>query len=136
MNEIKKHAYGPTVLIVEDNADMCRIISGILHVKGCNTIVSRSGEEALDMIKSSMPDIVSCDVQLGGKLSGLDFARQVRMDSGTADLFLIAISGYSDERSRRAALKAGFNMFFSKPVKFADLTSAIEAFDALTRTKY
>lgn len=126
MNNSKNNSKKLTVLIVEDNADMRRVISGILQVKGCKTIMTHGYEEALEIIRNESPDIVSCDIQLKGKLSGLDLARTIRKDERTAHLFLIAISGYSGEHERQAALEAGFNMFFSKPVKFADLTRAIE----------
>lgn len=127
-DDSKNIAPKPHVLVVEDNEDMCKVISGILQVKGCTTSKARSCEEALDAIKAARPDVVSCDIRLRGKLSGLDLARAVRNDENLAQLFLIAISSFNTEQDRKQALDAGFDMFFPKPVRFADLTNAIEAY--------
>jgi CheY-like chemotaxis protein len=116
------------VLVVEDCADMARVITGILKVKGCNTIVSSNCEEAFKIIQTDMPDFVSCDIRLSGKFTGLDLARMVRNDNRCAHLFLIAISGFDSEKERAMAISAGFDLFFSKPVKFTDLTRAIEIY--------
>jgi CheY-like chemotaxis protein len=114
------------VLVVEDNPDMARIIAGILKIKGCNTIVASTCKEAFKLIQADMPDIVFSDIRLSGKLTGLDLARMIRSDHQLTHLFLIAISGFSSEEEVAEAMSAGFNMFFSKPVKFSDLTNAIE----------
>lgn len=118
------------VLVVEDNHDMARVITGILQAKGCETTIARNCDEALKSIATNLPDVISCDIQLGGKLTGLDLARAIKSDSRTAHLFLIAISGFSGYTERNEALTAGFDMFFSKPVKFADLTKAIQTVSA------
>jgi CheY-like chemotaxis protein len=121
------------VLVVEDDADMAHIITEIFKVKGCDAIVSNNCIEAFTIIQTDTPDIVSCDIRLSGKLTGLDLASMVRSDSQIAHLFLIAISGFHDEKER--ALNAGFDLFFSKPVKFSDLTKAIEIFSENTQIK-
>lgn len=115
------------VLVVDDNEDMCKVISSILQAKGCETNAVRTCEEALRVIKTSPPHMVSCDIRLNENLSGLDLARIVRGDKDTAYLFLIAVSAYCEEKER--ALQAGFDMFFPKPVKFSDLTKALELYD-------
>lgn len=126
LNKITKISRRLNALVVEDSPDMARVITGILNVKGCNTIVSSNCKEAFNIIHANMPDFVSCDIRLSGKLTGLDLARLIRNDSRCAHLFLIAISGFDSEQEREEAINAGFNMFFSKPVKFTDLTKAIE----------
>jgi CheY-like chemotaxis protein len=116
------------VLVIDDNEDMCKVISSILQVKGCETKAVRTCEEAIQVIKTMRPDMVSCDIRLNEKLSGLDFARIVRGDKETAHLFLIAVSAYCEEKEE--ALQAGFDMFLPKPVRFSDLTNAIELYCA------
>ncbi|MGV3742517.1 MAG: response regulator [Burkholderiaceae bacterium] len=116
------------VLVVEDNPDMARVISGILKVKGCNTTCVSTCDDAYALIQEDRPDIVSCDIRLSGEKTGLDLARLVRSDHQLVNLFLIAISAFDSKEEKAAALSAGFDMFFSKPVKFSDLTEAIEAY--------
>jgi two-component system, cell cycle response regulator DivK len=122
------------VLVVENNPDTARVITEILKVKGCNTIVSSNCKEAFNIIQTNMPDLVSCDIRLSEKLTGLDLARMVRTDSRFAHVFLIAISAFNGEEEKAEAISAGFDMFFSKPVKFTDLTKAIEICSEQSRT--
>lgn len=123
------------MLVVENNPDMARVIAEILKVKGCNTIVSSNCKEAFNIIQTSMPDLVSSDIRLSGKLTGLDLARMVRNDNRFAHLLLIAISSSNGEKEKAEAMSAGFDMFFSKPVKFTDLSKAIEICSEQRRIK-
>ncbi len=128
MNKFIRNYRRLNVLVVEDNPDMASVICGILKVKGCNTVVASTCKEAFNLIQADAPDIVSCDIRLSGKLTGLDLARMVRSDNQLAHLFLIAISAFDSKEEKAEALEAGFDMFFSKPVKFSDLTKAVEAY--------
>lgn len=128
LNKFNKNDRRLNVLVVEDNPDMARVICGILKVKDCNTIVTSTCKEAFNLIRADAPDIVSCDIRLSGKLSGLDLARMVRSDHQLAHLFMIAITAFDGKEEKAAAHNAGFDMFFSKPVKFSDLTKAVEAY--------
>jgi CheY-like chemotaxis protein len=126
LNNTNKNPRCLNVLVVENNPDMARVITEILKVKGCNTIVSSNYREAFNIIQTDMPDLVSCDIRLSGKVTGLDFARMIRTDPRFANLLLIAISAFNGEKEKAEAMSAGFDMFFSKPVKFTDLSKAIE----------
>lgn len=121
------------MLIVDGNDDICKVIGSILQVKGCATVAVRTCEDALKAIKIAMPDMVCCDIHLNGERSGLDLARIVRAEKQSAHLFLIGVSGYFSETQKEDALRAGFDMLFPKPVKFSDLTRAIETY--LTATQ-
>lgn len=130
MNNNKNTSQKLNVLIVDDNEDMCKVISSIMQVKGCDTYTARTSEAALNFIKTSMPDMVCCDIRLNGRRAGLDLARIVRGDKETDHLFLIAVSAYCSEKEKEEALHAGFDMFFPKPVRFSDMTRAIEIYFA------
>lgn len=116
------------VLVIEDNRDFAQIISDILETKGCRPSVAYSASIGLDIARRIKPQIIFCDIVLAGDMNGHDFAREVRGNPDLCDIPLVAISGYVSEEEKQLALEAGFDMLFPKPVKFADLSRAVETF--------
>jgi CheY-like chemotaxis protein len=115
-------------LVVEDNQDFAQLVCDILHIQGCTSHVAHNARTGLALAKRIHPAIVFCDVGLPGAMNGLDFARTMRADESLRDIPLVAITGYTSEQDKTAALAAGFNMVFPKPFKFADLLKALEQF--------
>lgn len=116
------------VLVIEDNRDIARILSDILKIKGCETEIAFTAKVGLEIAEQSKPDLIFCDIGLPGEMNGHDFARSLRAHPALGSVPLIAVSGYATEEDRRQALDSGFDMVFPKPVKFADLTTALEHF--------
>ncbi|WP_194725800.1 response regulator [Noviherbaspirillum malthae] len=112
-------------LVVEDNQDFAQLVCDILHIQGCTPHVAYRAEAALTIARNINPDIVFCDLGLPGDMNGLDFARSMRADASLRSIPLVAITGYTSEQDKAAAMAAGFNMVFPKPFKFVDLTNAI-----------
>lgn len=116
------------VLVIEDNRDIAHILSNILQIKGCTTAVAFTARNGLEIAEQNKPDIIFCDIALPGEMNGHDFARNLRAHPSLGSIPLVAVSGYSTEADRRQALDSGFDMVFPKPVKFADLTAALDRF--------
>ncbi|WP_367576098.1 response regulator [Noviherbaspirillum album] len=115
-------------LVVEDNQDFAQLVCDILHIQGCTSHVAYRAEAALAAAEKIRPDIIFCDLGLPGEMNGLDFARHMRADAALRYISLVAITGYTSEQDRTAAIEAGFNMVFPKPFKFADLMNAISRY--------
>ncbi|WP_019141166.1 response regulator [Noviherbaspirillum massiliense] len=115
-------------LVVEDNPDFAQLIRDILEIKGCEARVASNARNGLKAAQEMQPDIIFCDIGLPGELNGLEFARALRADANLSRTPLVAVSGYTSEADRLRAIEAGFDMVFPKPVKFADLTAALERF--------
>jgi CheY-like chemotaxis protein len=116
------------ILIVEDNRDYAQLMGDILRLKGCLPTVVPDAESGLLAARQLLPDLIFCDIDLPGVKSGLDFAVTLRMDQALAPTPLVAVTGHTSESKRRSIRLAGFDMVFAKPVKFADLTAAIEKY--------
>jgi PAS domain S-box-containing protein len=117
----------PRVLIVEDDIDSGDMLCMLLRLKGQEVSVARSGQAALEVAPTFLPDIVLCDVGLPG-MDGYEVARRLRETPECKDKILCALTGYtpSEADNRRLPL-AGFDHHFVKPV-------AIETLLALFKT--
>ena len=112
---------GPTgkeprrVLVVEDNRDAAESLGLFLELCGYGVTLAYTGPEGLEAAKSIRPDIVLCDIGLPG-MDGFQVAGALRRNPETAEVRLIAVTGYGQEEDRRRALAAGFDVHLVKPV--------------------
>jgi signal transduction histidine kinase len=103
------------VLVVEDNRDAAESLGLFLELCGFGVTLAYNGPEGLEAAKSMRPDIVLCDIGLPG-MDGFQVASALRRNPETADVRLIAVTGYGQEEDRRRALAAGFDVHLVKPV--------------------
>lgn len=116
--------YPVKILIVEDEMIIAANISLQLSRLGYKVtgIVSR-GEEVLPHVKQNKPDIVLLDVQLKGKLDGIETARVMQNEF---DIPIIYLTANADESNFNRAKTTNPFAFISKPFKRLDLQRAIE----------
>jgi DNA-binding LytR/AlgR family response regulator len=114
----------PSILIVEDDpiiaADLEDQLVEIGYIISGNVM---SGEEALLAIQSGQPDLVLMDVQLEGKLDGVETASLIRRDH---QIPLIFLTSNSDDTTFKRAKGTNPKAFLSKPFKKRDLRHSIE----------
>jgi len=102
------------VLIVEDDDDSREMLGEWVSAFGHRHLRAANAEQALNHVVQFHPELALIDLGLPD-IDGYEVARRVRAEAGES-LRLIALTGYSDERSRKAALAAGFDDFVVKPV--------------------
>ena len=99
------------VLIVEDEQSISNFISMILTANGYDTIIVRSGEEALTMISSHCPDLIVLDLGLPD-MDGLEVLKSVRKWS---NLPVVVVSARTHEHDKVEALDYGADDYLVKP---------------------
>ncbi|MEL7138985.1 MAG: response regulator [Pseudomonadota bacterium] len=114
-----------TALVVEDNALNCALFLEILRHAGFATICDTTGGEAQRLAESVRPAVALVDLQLP-EASGLDVIRDLRAKPVTSGIPVIAVSAFARSADGLAALKAGADLFFCKPVDPRRLTAAVE----------
>lgn len=113
-----------SVLIVEDKAVIAESIAAALKKAGYSIAgKAESGEEALTMVKNNPPDVVLMDIQLAGKLDGIQTAVKIR---SLIDIPIIYLTDYSDENTISRAKPTRPAAYLLKPFKPQDLLIAIE----------
>jgi two-component system nitrogen regulation response regulator NtrX len=104
------------ILIVDDEPDICELVSGILQDEGYSTRTARDGDGALEAIKTRKPNLLFLDIWLqGSKLDGLQLLDAAKEQY--PDLPVVMISGHGNVETAVAAIKRGAYDFIEKPFK-------------------
>jgi two-component system cell cycle response regulator DivK len=82
---------GPTILIVEDNELNLKLLNDILVYHRYMILAARLGEEAIQLARRHMPNLIILDIQLPD-ISGLEAARRLKADEQTRAIPIIAVT--------------------------------------------
>src|SRR6476646_2781344 len=113
------------ILLVEDNEMNRDMLSRRLLRKGYDVVVALDGAEGVAMARSETPDIILMDMSLP-VMSGWDATRNLKGDSGTVSIPVIALTAHAMSTDRDQALHAGCDDFDTKPIELARLLDKIE----------
>ena len=92
--EVPMAGQGQTILMVEDEVDLIKVMTAVVEDLGYAVITAKSGQEALDIVASGARlDLVLTDVVMPGKIGGFELAKRVR--ARQPDLPIIYTSGYT-----------------------------------------
>ena len=111
------------VLIVEDEQSISNFISMILTANGYDTIVVRSGEEALTMISSHCPDLIVLDLMLPG-IDGFEICKKIRE---VKNIPIIMVSAKKDDIDKIRGLGLGADDYVTKPFSPSELVARVKA---------
>ena len=104
------------VLIVDDEADICELVAGLLQDEGYSTRTARDSDSALNEVKNRRPNLVFLDIWLqGSRLDGLQLLDSVKEIH--PELPVVMISGHGNIETAVAAIKRGAYDFIEKPFK-------------------
>lgn len=87
----------PLVLVVEDEANIARLIQRFLARARYDALIARDGSEALRLAVAEQPDVITLDLVLPG-ISGLDVFAALRANPRTRDIPVIVVSIHGDEQ--------------------------------------
>lgn len=113
------------ILIIEDNEKNRKLARDVLQVKGYQTIESETAEEGIDLARVRSPALILMDIQLPG-MDGITAMRQLKADSATANIPIIAITASAMTHNRQTMLAEGFDGYQTKPISLKDFLSEVE----------
>jgi CheY-like chemotaxis protein len=114
------------VLVVDDQRDVADAVAMLISTFGHDARAVYDGATALDVSRSTLPDIMFVDLGMPG-MTGFDLAHQVRSDPELSGVRLVALTGYGREEDRVRVHEAGFNLHLMKPVADAALQAALSS---------
>ena len=117
------------ILIADDDSTSRNLLKGILEKGGYNKIqLSSSGEEALDLIEKTPPDLILLDIFMPG-IEGYEVCRRVRANESTAHIPILMVTGGAVEADESIAksFQAGATDFITKPIRAIELLSRVKA---------
>jgi len=113
------------VLVVDDEADLVRILQFGLQAIGYQVETASDGQEALKKARETKPDIILLDLMLP-KLDGYKVCRLLKFDERYKNIPIIILSARTQEGDQLLAMEMGANRFITKPYDFAEVLSHIE----------
>ncbi|CAN5836260.1 response regulator [soil metagenome] len=114
-----------TALIVEDSLTDRELLTHYLQQSGITVTSAQSSEEALQMLKTTPPDLVFLDVVLPGQ-SGFEFCRDLKTTESTQNIPVVICSTKGTEADKLWGSMLGADAYLTKPVDQQQLTKTVE----------
>jgi twitching motility two-component system response regulator PilH len=114
-----------TVLIVDDSTTVRQMVSEQLKKSGFEVMEAVDGEEAMEKIRSHLPDLVVTDIVMPRK-NGYDLTRWLKNDPKTKHIPVIMCTSKSEEFDVYWGLKQGADAYITKPYHPPDLIDAVK----------
>src|SRR5437870_1726495 len=104
-----------TVILVADDEDaMVLMLREALQSKHYDVVVAHNGEEAIDSLRKTPPDLVLLDIQMP-KLNGFDVCRQIKSDVFLRHIPVMLITAQAATTSKVNGLEQGADDYLTKP---------------------
>lgn len=111
------------ILIVDDDASICRMLVKLMEKEGFKTVVANDGVPAIDAIRSHSPDVMLLDMKMPGMNGDEVLARTIEIDP---DLPVIIITAFGEIRDAVEAIKAGAYDYLPKPFDHDDVLRMVQ----------
>lgn len=118
------------VLVVEDEEPLARVVASYLAAEGFTVSVVHDGPTAVEIARTSIPELIVLDVMLPG-FDGVEVCRRVRTFS---DCYIIMLTARDDEIDRVVGLSVGADDYLVKPFSPRELMARVRAMLRRPRT--
>ena len=119
---MKKNSPMESILIVDDDLNLCTVLKEELEEVGYNSNFVNSGYEALDFLKNNQVDLILLDLKMPA-MDGFDVLKAIEQNQIKAKV--IVLTAYADVKSAIDSAKMGATDFISKPYDFDELLITI-----------
>src|SRR5690606_18326841 len=101
------------ILVIDDDQDLCRVLSNFLKKSKFEVDVAYKAEEGLNLLRSNSYDLVLCDYRLPD-MTGVEALQKIKVLN--PDVAVVIITGYSDVRTAVDTFRYGANDYVTKPL--------------------
>jgi DNA-binding response OmpR family regulator len=115
-----------TILVVDDEADICDLVSYNLGREGFRVVEEHDGKAALDRVFKAAPDLLILDLLLP-KMSGLEVLRAIRNEPRTRALPIILLTARATEMDKLVGFERGADDYLTKPFSPKELVARVRA---------
>lgn len=113
----------PTILIIEDNKELERLIANTFDTH-YQCVSAFSGEEGIETAKRVIPDLIICDVMLGG-IDGFEVLQQIKANSVTCHIPVVMLTALADLKHRVQGWKGLADDYMTKPFDREELRQRV-----------
>lgn len=114
------------ILVVEDEPAIQELLALNIMQAGHNPIRALSAENALELMREAIPDLILLDWMLPG-MNGLELARKIKSDPQTKNIPIIMLTARGEEYDKVRGLEIGADDYVTKPFSPRELNARIKA---------
>jgi CheY-like chemotaxis protein len=115
------------ILVVDDNATNLKLASDVLESEGYQILKAADAEEALVVLKESLPDLILMDIALPG-MDGLTLTRKLKAAEETKAVCIVALTAFAMKGDEQKARDAGCDGYITKPIDTRRLPQQVSEF--------
>jgi class 3 adenylate cyclase len=114
------------ILVVDDNPHNTRILESLLSKQGHEIVVAHNGQEALDHVAQTPPDLVVLDVVMPD-MDGFAVTQVLRSSEATLNIPILMVTALNDLKEKVKGFEAGADDFLSKPFNSVELLARVKS---------
>ena len=114
----------PTVLVVEDDPVILRLLEVNFDLEGFTVLLAHDGAEGIQVAKASKPDVIVSDIMMP-HTSGLELVSVLKADPDTKAIPIILLSAKAQTSDLKTGLDAGADDYVTKPFEPLDLVERV-----------
>ncbi len=122
---MEKEGTGKKILVVDDKEDSRVLVGKVLRLRGYDVIGAATGEDAVNMAQTELPDLILMDVRLPGGIDGLEATRRIKALPQLAHIPILAMTASVRPEDEHKALNAGCSGFVRKPIDIDELPKQV-----------
>ena len=113
-----------TILVVDDEPHIRKILAFLLEQNGFTVLTARDGEEAIEVATAHLPDLILLDLMMP-KMDGYQVCEHLRENFQTAQIPIVIVTAKGNVSEKVRGLKGGANDYLTKPYDHAELIARV-----------
>src|SRR5688572_3191747 len=114
------------ILVVDDHEDNIELLRARLEAWGYDVDAAADGQQALDQVQASPPDLILLDVMMP-TIDGNEVARRIKQNPSLPFIPIIMQTALDSTESKVEGLEAGADDYITKPIEFAELKARLRS---------
>ncbi|MFC5354731.1 response regulator transcription factor [Azospirillum himalayense] len=117
----------PTILVADDEPSIVLSLQVLLQKAGFAVRIARNGEEALESVAESTPDLILLDAMMPRR-DGFDVCQSLRANPAYQSLPIIMLTAKSRDVERQKGMALGATDYITKPFSTRDLVTTVRKY--------
>ena len=115
------------ILIADDETDIVETLQFMLEVEGFECLTAYNGEDALNLAKREMPDLLILDVMMP-KINGYKVCRLLKFDAKYKNIPILMVTARSQEEDMMIGEETGADEYITKPFEINDVVEKVKKY--------
>jgi chemotaxis protein methyltransferase CheR len=123
-----------TVMVVDDTPASIAVLLSLLSGEGYKVLVAQNGEEALEQLRFTKPDLIMLDVMMPG-LSGFEVCARLKADARLRTIPVLFMTALAEPEEKLMGFKAGGEDYITKPLQHDEVLARVKVHHTLYRAQ-